>query len=228
MSARSCTAPMRSTPSRQTAHQGVTVIRMRFSGPVRPSALLHQRGDSVPEIPTQRSGTVRRCGMTMPARAHAYPEGLVGSGQDGSQDCARRGACLWRSAVHGLRTCLLGHLHGGVLYLVDRRRVAEQGLLRLSGTFLGVSQPITLIALFPQDRWLFLVGMSIFGGFCTLYDARTRLSQTRLASPRLRGELACAGPLCVNLSGEPSSSSDPSLPRFWVKRPRRSRSRHAC
>jgi len=104
----------------------------------------------------------------------------------------------------------------------------NKGLLRLSGTFLGGVAAITLIALFPQDRWLFLVGMSIFGGFCTLYDARTRLSQTRLASPRLRGELACAGPLCVNLSGEPSSSSDPSLPRFWVKRPRRSRSRHAC
>ena len=24
-----------------------------------------------------------------------------------------------------------------------------------------------LIALFPQDRWLFLIGMTIFTGFCT-------------------------------------------------------------
>src|SRR5215470_4577897 len=43
----------------------------------------------------------------------------------------------------------------------------NKGLLRLSGTFLGGVAAITLIALFPQDRWLFLIGMSIFSGFCT-------------------------------------------------------------
>src|SRR5215469_15902958 len=43
----------------------------------------------------------------------------------------------------------------------------NKGLLRLSGTFLGGVAAITLIALFPQDRWLFLIGMSIFTGFCT-------------------------------------------------------------
>jgi Predicted membrane protein len=31
----------------------------------------------------------------------------------------------------------------------------------------GSLAAITLIALFPQDRWLFLIGMSIFTGFCT-------------------------------------------------------------
>ncbi len=31
---------------------------------------------------------------------------------------------------------------------------------------MGSLAAITLIALFPQDRWLFLIGMSIFTGFC--------------------------------------------------------------
>jgi uncharacterized membrane protein YccC len=43
----------------------------------------------------------------------------------------------------------------------------NKGLLRLSGTFLGSLAAVTLIALFPQDRWLFLIGMSVFTGFCT-------------------------------------------------------------
>src|SRR5262245_56252870 len=43
----------------------------------------------------------------------------------------------------------------------------NKGLLRLSGTFLGMVVTLSLIALFPQDRWLFLICMSIFTGFCT-------------------------------------------------------------
>jgi hypothetical protein len=43
----------------------------------------------------------------------------------------------------------------------------NKGLLRLSGTLLGSLAAVTLIALFPQDRWLFLIGMSIFTGSCT-------------------------------------------------------------
>src|SRR5262245_4702779 len=43
----------------------------------------------------------------------------------------------------------------------------NKGMLRLSGTFFGGVAAITLIALFPQNRWLFLIGMSIFTGFCT-------------------------------------------------------------
>ena len=42
----------------------------------------------------------------------------------------------------------------------------NKGLLRLSGTLVGSVAAITLIALFSQDRWLFLIGMSIFTGFC--------------------------------------------------------------
>jgi uncharacterized membrane protein YccC len=43
----------------------------------------------------------------------------------------------------------------------------NKGLLRLSGTVLGSLAAVTLIALFSQDRWLFLIGISIFTGFCT-------------------------------------------------------------
>jgi uncharacterized membrane protein YccC len=43
----------------------------------------------------------------------------------------------------------------------------NKGLLRLSGTLVGSVAAITLISLFPQDRWLFVIGMSIFTGFCT-------------------------------------------------------------
>ena len=35
----------------------------------------------------------------------------------------------------------------------------NKGLLRLSGTFVGGVAAITLIALFPQDRWPFLICM---------------------------------------------------------------------
>src|SRR5262252_4105458 len=42
----------------------------------------------------------------------------------------------------------------------------NKGLLRLCGTLLGGLAAFTLIALFPQDRWLFLTGMSVFIGFC--------------------------------------------------------------
>src|SRR5262245_42688564 len=49
----------------------------------------------------------------------------------------------------------------------------NKGLLRLCGTILGIFATVTLIALFPQDRWLFLIGMSIFTGFCTYMMAGT-------------------------------------------------------
>src|SRR5215468_11509621 len=43
----------------------------------------------------------------------------------------------------------------------------NKGLLRLSGTLLGSLAALTLIAMFPQDRWLFLACMTVFIGFCT-------------------------------------------------------------
>src|SRR5215467_1657428 len=42
----------------------------------------------------------------------------------------------------------------------------NKGLLRLCGTLLGGLAALTLISLFPQDRWLFLTCMSVFTGFC--------------------------------------------------------------
>jgi uncharacterized membrane protein YccC len=42
----------------------------------------------------------------------------------------------------------------------------NKGLLRLSGTLVGSLAALTLIALFPQERWLFLTCMSVFIGFC--------------------------------------------------------------
>ena len=48
----------------------------------------------------------------------------------------------------------------------------NKGLLRLSGTLLGSLAAITLIALFPQDRWLFLIGMSHLYRLLHLHDAR--------------------------------------------------------
>src|SRR5262245_538741 len=43
----------------------------------------------------------------------------------------------------------------------------NKGLLRLCGTLLGGLVALTLIAMFPQDRWSFLACMTIFIGFCT-------------------------------------------------------------
>src|SRR5262245_60543662 len=43
----------------------------------------------------------------------------------------------------------------------------NKGLLRLSGLLFVSLAAVTLIVLFPQDRWQFLIGMSIFTGFCT-------------------------------------------------------------
>jgi hypothetical protein len=42
----------------------------------------------------------------------------------------------------------------------------NKGLLRLSGTLVGGVAALTLIALFPQDRWSFLICTSLFIGFC--------------------------------------------------------------
>src|SRR5262249_11629863 len=43
----------------------------------------------------------------------------------------------------------------------------NKGLLRLSGTLMGGLVTLALIALFPQERWLFLLCMSGFVGLCT-------------------------------------------------------------
>ena len=42
----------------------------------------------------------------------------------------------------------------------------NKGMLRLSGTVLAGLAALTLVAAFPQDRWMFLACMSVFIGFC--------------------------------------------------------------
>src|SRR5215471_20349714 len=42
----------------------------------------------------------------------------------------------------------------------------NKGLLRLSGTLVGGLGALALIALFPQERWLFLICMSALTGLC--------------------------------------------------------------
>ena len=43
----------------------------------------------------------------------------------------------------------------------------NKGAMRMLGTFLAVTVALTLIALFPQERWWFMVALSIYVGFCT-------------------------------------------------------------
>lgn len=43
----------------------------------------------------------------------------------------------------------------------------NKGALRIGGTFAGVAVALLLLALFPQDRWLFALGLSLHVGFCT-------------------------------------------------------------
>jgi len=42
----------------------------------------------------------------------------------------------------------------------------HKGLLRIAGTFVAFFVALTLIALFPQDRWLFLGALSLYLAFC--------------------------------------------------------------
>lgn len=43
----------------------------------------------------------------------------------------------------------------------------NKGIMRLFGTFLAVFAALFIIALFAQDRWLFMLSLSIWVGFCT-------------------------------------------------------------
>lgn len=43
----------------------------------------------------------------------------------------------------------------------------NKSAMRMVGAFVAVTAALSLIALFPQDRWLFMVALSVFVGFCT-------------------------------------------------------------
>ena len=50
----------------------------------------------------------------------------------------------------------------------------EKGAMRLLGTLVGSFAALTLIALYPQDRWFFMTCASIYIGFCAYMIPRTR------------------------------------------------------
>jgi uncharacterized membrane protein YccC len=50
----------------------------------------------------------------------------------------------------------------------------NKGAMRMFGTLLGAVVALTLIALFPQDRWLFMLSLSIYVGFCTYMMCGTK------------------------------------------------------
>lgn len=43
----------------------------------------------------------------------------------------------------------------------------NKAALRMMGTFLAAAAALIIIALFPQDRWLFMLTLSLWAGFCT-------------------------------------------------------------
>ena len=43
----------------------------------------------------------------------------------------------------------------------------NKGVLRVFGTLFGAVMGLVLLALFPQDRWAFMIAMSLFVAFCT-------------------------------------------------------------
>ena len=49
----------------------------------------------------------------------------------------------------------------------------NKGLLRVFGTLFGAMMALALLALFPQDRWAFLIAMSLFIAFCAYMMGRT-------------------------------------------------------
>ena len=54
-----------------------------------------------------------------------------------------------------------------VISLASVGQSLNKGVLRMLGTLVAVAAALTIIALFPQDRWLFVLLLSIWAGFCT-------------------------------------------------------------
>jgi len=50
----------------------------------------------------------------------------------------------------------------------------NKGFLRMVGTLAAAVFSLTLLALFPQERWWFMVGLSLFIGSCTYMMAGSR------------------------------------------------------
>jgi uncharacterized membrane protein YccC len=61
-----------------------------------------------------------------------------------------------------------------VISLPTAGQSIEKGALRLLGTVVGSIAALFLLGLFPQDRWLFMAGVSVYLGFCAYMIQRGR------------------------------------------------------
>ena len=61
-----------------------------------------------------------------------------------------------------------------VISLPTAGQSIEKGALRLLGTVVGSIAALILLGLFPQDRWLFITGVSVLLGFCAYMIQRGR------------------------------------------------------
>ena len=61
-----------------------------------------------------------------------------------------------------------------VISLPTAGQSIEKGALRLLGTVVGSVAALILLGLFPQDRWLFITGVSVLLGFCAYMIQRGR------------------------------------------------------
>jgi uncharacterized membrane protein YccC len=50
----------------------------------------------------------------------------------------------------------------------------NKAAMRMFGTLVGAVVALTLIALFPQERWLFMLSLSVYVGFCTYMMSGTK------------------------------------------------------
>jgi uncharacterized membrane protein YccC len=88
----------------------------------------------------------------------------------------------------------------GIAVLMVSLSTAGQSLnkagLRMLGTLLAAVVALTLLALFPQDRWGFLVALSLYLGFCTYM----------LSGPKRSYFWFCAGFVCLIIMVDGASS----------------------
>jgi uncharacterized membrane protein YccC len=75
----------------------------------------------------------------------------------------------------------------------------NKAAMRMVGTFLGIAVAFALIALFPQHRWLFILGLSLWVSFCAYQMAGPRVQYFWHVSAFVCGVVAIdAGPDAVN------------------------------
>jgi uncharacterized membrane protein YccC len=75
----------------------------------------------------------------------------------------------------------------------------NKGAMRMLGTLVGLGAALTFLALFSQDRWLFMVTVSLYVGFCTYMLTGKKLVYFWFVSAFVCMLIAVAGgPYCEN------------------------------